>query len=505
MPLDDRPCNRLLPQELAAISGFELAMPARESLGWFTEPGDCESIAQWLREQEANRLVLSLDMVCFGGLVASRTPATEPGRALERLEVLRALRSSRPDLTIFAFSVIMRLGTTVASEADLDRHLLLRAYSQLLDRAERLGEGDARSELAAVEDKLDRGDLEEYLQVRRRNHAVNRAAVQLTADGVLDFLVLAQEDAAPAGIHIPEQMALRGQVEEFRVADRVAISSGADEMGLALMARHLTASSENAVGIAVDYAAQAGADVIPEFETQPLRQTVEDHVGIAGAHLSPPMEASAILFVHTPIERQPDIAEAPPSGHAPALALQADSVGERLEAASAAGRLVGLTDLAYCNGADPELISALQRKNLFRSVQAFAGWNTTANTVGTVLSQLCLLSASGSAPTQPAPSALHRFLACRFTDDYGYQSVVRPKAMQRAREMGINPYALGESSNDLERFVTDELQPLAHDFYSKLLGGDAAHDPPALRVSLPWRRLFEVEVEFASSTAPKNL
>ena len=480
-------------------------MPPREVLGRFAEPGDCESIAEWLREQESNHLVLSLDMLCFGGLIASRTLATEPGRALERLEVLRALRSSRPDLIVFASSVIMRLGTTVASAADLDRHLLLRAYSQLLDRAERLGEEEARSELAAVEGKLAGGDLEEYLQVRRRNHAVNRAAVELTAEGAIDFLVLAQEDAAPVGIHIPEQMALRGQVEEFRVADRVAVSPGTDEMGLDLMARHVVAASGNTVGIAVDYAAQTGAEVVPEFETQPLRQTVEDHIGIAGAHLCSPLEASAILFVHTPIERQPDIAEAPPSGYAPALALQADSVGERLEAASAAGRLVGLADLAYCNGADPELVFALQRKKLFGSVHAFAGWNTTANTVGTVVSQLCLLSASGAASAGPAPSALQRFIACRFTDDYGYQSVVRSKAMQRAQEMGANPYALGEGADDLERFVSGELQPLAHDFYSRVLGEDATHDPSAFRVSLPWDRLFEVEVEFVSSIAPKNL
>jgi len=479
-------------------------MPPRESLGWFTQPGDCEAIAQWLRDLKTDRLVLSLDMLCFGGLVASRTPATALSQALERLEALQTLRDSRPDLTIFAFSVIMRLGQTVASAAGLEQHLLLRTYSELLDRAERLGESDARAELALVEEKLDSRDVDEYLHVRRRNHAVNRAAVQLTADGVLDYLVLAQEDAATVGIHIPEQLALRGQIEEFRIGDRVAMTSGADEMGLVLVARHVTTSTEDAVGIAVDYAAEAGADVVPEFETQPLRQTVENHLSIAGARLGPPLEASAILFVHTPIERQPDIVAAPPSGHAPSLALQAESVGERLEAASAAGRLVGLADLAYCNGADPELVSALQRKKLIGNLHAFAAWNTTANTVGTVVSHLCLLAGRGSAAAQSDPSDLRRFLASRFTDDYGYQSVVRQKAMRRAQEIGANPYALGETSCDFEHFVRDELQPLAHGFYSQVSAGDTSFELPAFEVSLPWRRLFEVEVEFRSSTAPKN-
>jgi len=478
-------------------------MPPRDVLGRFTEPGDCEAIVQWLQEQETDRLVVSLDMLCFGGLVASRTPDTERERALARLEALRTLRASRPDLTIFAFSVIMRLGTTVASVADLERHLLLRAYSQLVDRVERLGEGEARGELAEVEAKLAGGDLEEYLQVRRRNHAVNRAAVQLASEGVIDFLALAQEDAAPVGIHVPEQMALRGQIEEFRVGDRVVISPGADEMGLDLMARHVIVSSGKAVGIAIDYATEAGAEIVPEFETQPLRRTVEAQVGIAGARLSSPLEASAILFVHTPIERQPDIVEAPPDGQAFGLALQADSVAERLEAASSAGRLSGLADLAYCNGADPELVAALQRKKAFEAVHAFAGWNTTANTAGTVISQLCLLAARGAEPGRSAPTALRRFLACRLADDYGYQSVVRSKAMQRARELGVNPYALGESADDFEQFVRGELEPLAHDLYSRLLGV-AAQDAPAFSAALPWDRLFEVEVAFDSSSAPKN-
>ncbi len=480
-------------------------MPPRESLGWFTEPGDCEAIAEWLRDLKTDRLVLSLDMLCFGGLVASRTPATELKEALRRLQALRALRDSHPDAAIFAFSVITRLGKTVASASDLDQHLLLRAYSQLLDRVERLGHTEARPELGLVEERLDSGELDTYLQVRRRNHAVNRAAVQLAGDGVLDFLVLAQEDAAPVGIHIPEQLALRDQIEEFRVGDRVAMTSGADEMGLILMARHVVASSENAVGIAVDYAAEPGAEVVPEFETEPLRGTVEGQVGLAGARLVPPLEASSILFVHTPIERQPDIAESPPPGRAPTLALQADSVAERLEAASAAGRLVGLADLAYCNGADPELVSALRRRNLIDRIQAFAAWNTTANTAGTVVSQLCLLGASRAASAQPETSVLRPVLATRFTDDYAYQSIVRWRASQRAQEIGANPYALGEASGDLERYVRSELEPLAHDFYSQFAGGASALEVPVLRISLPWHRLFEVEIEFGSSSAPKNL
>ncbi len=295
IPLDDRPCNRLFPGQLAAAGGLHVVMPPREALGWFTRPGDYESIAAWLGDVDSEHFVISVDMLCFGGLVASRAPDAPLAEALNRLEALRALRTSRPNATVFAFSTIMRLGKTVAQSGDLDGHTLLRSYSELLDRAERLGDHDASTELAAIERKLAPEVLSDYLEARRRNHAINRAAIRLAADGVIDYLALSQEDAAPIGIHIPEQLALRAQIEEFRAGDRASISQGADEVGLLLLARHCLLANNTSVGIAPDYAAEQGAEVYPAFESQPLRKTLETAISIAGARAVPPMEADPLV------------------------------------------------------------------------------------------------------------------------------------------------------------------------------------------------------------------
>ncbi|UCC68861.1 MAG: DUF4127 family protein, partial [Armatimonadota bacterium] len=426
--MDDRPCNRLFPAQLAPAAGWQVSLPPHESLGWFTEPGDCDAVADWLGGSTNERLVVSLDMLCFGGLVASRSPSVQLDLAMRRLESLRSLRRDRPGAVIYAFSLITRLGTTVASTADLEVHQLLRAYSQLVDRVERLGEQRARAELETISARLDPSILAGYLEVRRRNHAINRAAIRLVAEDVVDYLVLAQEDAATVGVHVPEQLALRDQAAEFRVADRVSIHPGADEVGLVLMARHCLTASDRPLGIAVDYATGAGAEVVPQFQNHSLRETVESQIVAAGACPVVPREADAILFVHTPREHQGDITEAPPLGGAPALALQAESMSERIPAAKAAGPLVGLADAAYCNGADPELIAALARTGAARDLDAFAAWNTAANTVGAVVSQLCLLAGADPAGPSPAHAASARFLACRLADDYGYQSQVRQQA-----------------------------------------------------------------------------
>ncbi len=477
-------------------------MPPREALGWFTRPGDCDTIATWLSEVDADRFVVSLDMLGFGGLVASRAPGTSLKQALGRLEALRRLRESRPGATIFAFSTIMRLGKTVARSSDLEEHLLLRSYSQLLDRAERLGEEDARAELAQAEQRLDSTVLSSYLQARRRNHAVNRAAVRLAADGVFDCLLLSQEDAAPVGIHIPEQLALQALIEEFRVGDRVTIAQGADEVGLLLMARHCVAAAGEPIGIALDYAAEPGADVYPAFESQPLRQTAEASIATAGARSCPPMEADALLFVHTPVGSQPDISEAPPEGQCPALSRQADALAERVEAAVGAGRVVGVADVAYCNGADPELISALQRRNLLGKLHAFAAWNTAANTLGTVVSHLCVKAAADRAGDHTPVRDARWSVAARVLDDYGYQSMVRQRAAEHAREVGADPFALSDACERIEEFVSSEMQDIARELLAGFPGALSAGQGPRLRVSLPWHRLFEVEVEFAGGSAP---
>lgn len=504
VPLDDRPCNHLFPAQLAAVAGWQMHMPPREALGWFTRPGECERVAAWLLECPTQRIAVSLDMLCYGGLVASRAPDVSIAEARRRLDVLRRLKASRSEVAIFAFSTIMRLGKTVASQGDLELHGLLRAYSELVDRVERLGEDSARGELDSVVARLDPALLDGYLAVRRRNHAINRAAIQLVAEDVVDYLVVAQEDAAPVGIHVPEQLALRGHVEEFRLGERVRIHPGADEVGLVLLARHVGQASGRVPAIATDYAVESGADVVPRFESQPLRETVEGQIAAAGARPAAPGDADAIMFVHTPAMEQRDITEAPPVGQAPGLALQAESVVERVRAAAAADCTVGIADTAYCNGADPELIAALERTGAARRLAAFAGWNTAANSSGTVIAHLCLASCGRQDGTAVAQQGSAEFRASRFIDDYGYQSRVRQQAIARAQQLDADPHALGDEASALAEFVQGELEPLAHWTYSDLLAAEDARSLGEVRFSLPWHRLFEVEVNLGATGPSKN-
>lgn len=502
IPLDDRPCNYLFPAQLAEIAGLELATPPRELLGWFTTPGDCRALADWLRRCPTEHAVISLDMLCYGGLVAARSAAVSAQTALDRLHALRELRQQRPDLSLLASNCLPRLGTTVSSVSTLAQHQDLVEYSVLADRLERLGDEEAGPALGQVRARVDPQALASYLEVRRRSHEVTREALRLVSEGVLAFLILAQEDAAPLGLHVGEQEALRVLIGQLGIGARVALHPGADETGMVLMARHCAAAAGRPLRICADYATDAGSRSIPRYEDRPLRDTVPSQIRAAGAEMSPPGQADAMLFIHTPIGEQLEAADAPPQGRAPSVAMQADSVAERVRFAGQSGAVVGVADLMYANGGDPELFSALERGAAGEQLRAYAAWNTAANTLGTVIAQLCLevvASRSGEATWD----ASRRFLACRIADDYCYQTHVRGRAVDKASALGADQFALGEAWGEVEGYVQTELAPLATAVYSRTTAMPWHDLRWEFAISLPWHRTFEVEVTV--QPAPRQL
>ncbi|MBN9344954.1 MAG: DUF4127 family protein, partial [Devosia sp.] len=77
LPLDERPVNVRLPADVAAIAGASLALPPRETLPDLRKAGRADELGAWLEaaSDAADALVVSTDMLCYGGLIASRTSA----------------------------------------------------------------------------------------------------------------------------------------------------------------------------------------------------------------------------------------------------------------------------------------------------------------------------------------------------------------------------------------------------------------------------------------------
>src|ERR1700680_78170 len=88
VPLDDRPVTLQLPVMLGRVAGQPLLVPPRASIGHYLTPGDPEAILRWLHSsqtQGVSAVVVSTDMIAYGGLVASRIPGVSEVEADARL------------------------------------------------------------------------------------------------------------------------------------------------------------------------------------------------------------------------------------------------------------------------------------------------------------------------------------------------------------------------------------------------------------------------------------
>ncbi|MEP7039710.1 MAG: DUF4127 family protein, partial [Acidobacteriota bacterium] len=116
VPLDDRPPTVQFVVKMGEIADAQVVVPPREMLGRFTEAGKPDEIIKWLKTQNLKSFdaaIIALDMVAYGGLVASRVHGdTNAETALARIEILHALKKFNPRMPIYAQSVIMRLAPT---------------------------------------------------------------------------------------------------------------------------------------------------------------------------------------------------------------------------------------------------------------------------------------------------------------------------------------------------------------------------------------------------------
>src|SRR5699024_5419225 len=81
------------------------------ALPWGRAAGDRESLAHWLDAEVAagaQEVIVSVDMLVHGGLIASRLSGEGLSSSIARLEQLRRLRHAHPELGLHAMALVQR-------------------------------------------------------------------------------------------------------------------------------------------------------------------------------------------------------------------------------------------------------------------------------------------------------------------------------------------------------------------------------------------------------------
>lgn len=478
LPLDDRPYNMTFVKKLAAVAGVYLVLPPRDMLGYFFTPAQPESLSSWLQDLPTNidAVIIALDMLACGGLLASRSESITETEAITHLATLKLLRERRPELKILAFDTILRTSLSARDIESRRVHRLLHRYTTLAGKIKQVPDSTVVQEYEEVLQALSPDVIERYHNVRQRKHQVNRYALELTASGVIDTLLLLMEDVGPEGerygVHKEEQQALREQSRKLGIEERVFLHNGTDEGALTLLARLINEKRGQNPSLFIRYSSRDGAHQVPTFEDRPLHENVASFVAAVGARLAETIdEADAVLAVHTPYGEPPDL----------------NAFTDTLLNDIASGMPVALVDTST-NGADLNLMRALGNRIPLDKLWAFAAWNTACNSLGTALPQLCIaLSVHGNFEALLLNLSL---VIERLLDDYIYESVVRPAVNQLLEKRGLNPWDLGENAEVAQELTVDHMKNEVDEHLNPILDVKFA-----FTVTLPWPRTFEPAID----------
>jgi len=493
MPLDERPVNTRYPRMIAAIAGVEITLPPPDVLPTLRQPGDAAGLGRWLLDQAGHAaLIVSLEMLTSGGLIASRITDEPIEALLGRLAVLRDARQSAPGTRIYGFNVITRIpdADNAIEEppywADYGR--TLHRYSQLTHRAAAGQPVD--SDRAALRQRIPDAVHADVMGRRLRNHLLNLRLLDLAAHDLFDLLVISSDDTSEYGLGTQEKAWVATWAQRLELdgdAGRLLMYPGADEVGCVLLARALL--DGHAPTFYVDYAIDADRQRIAPYEDSPIHVTVERQIrALGGTVTDDPAAAAYVVAVNTPsaIGQEYD-AEAVhfAAEHARRAPYLVDFV-RRIAGWVEGGRQVIMCDVAYPNGSDPDLIGHLLNTVDLRRLAAYGAWNTAGNTVGVALAQ----GVAASLATTPAQHmAQQRFLLHRFIEDWGYQHLTRAQVRDWLEATtGVRdtvPDNEAEAINRIHAELTALLPRLG-----ALAAGWRITD-----VRLPWSRTFEIDFD----------
>ncbi len=502
IPLDGRPATGQFAQMIGRISGVEIEMPPKALLGRFTQPGDPDAILDWLEGQnfkDVTAVVVSADMISYGGLIASRSLETGKAKAIARLNRLVQIRKTANSTKFYGMSATMRLVPTATKSAAAWR-LPLGKYAEVKERYRQTKDPKYAQTLKNLLAKIPPGELLKYDQTRARNHEVQAFLIKQSGKGTFDYLVCGQDDAQPYGPHIFETATLRSLATSNQVAGKVYFAEGVDQLANVLISRALLRSRGWTPRIRLSYSDDLGKGIIAEYESKPIERSLSDQLLASGSRPANSNEYDFALFLNTPQRRQEQFLN-----FLQALTSEVDQ-----------GFPVAVADLnlAKNGSSDPELFDAMNQENRMIRLLSYAGWNTAGNTLGTVIpaANVYLLARRGGSDPLQRELARREFILHRFINDYCYHKFVRPLAFQfiDSTPSASREETYGPAFDQVNDLVQARLREYLEDTFQKqflgqrFFAGNKQYEIDALqniKIFLPWPRAYEVQLEFSLSAS----
>lgn len=487
LPLDERPCNYNFPSYLFEAEDFNIIRPER--LGDKKKPASLDEVSEFLiREcKNAEAAVIAMDTLLYGGLIPSRLHHLSREKVEMQLDVIRRVKKETPSIKIYAFQCIMRCPRYSSDDEEPDY------YGICGTEIHRLGNA-IHKEMLSMECEYNKEELlakippealKDYLDRREFNLSFDLETLSLAEEGLIDFLIIPQDDSAPYGYTALDQIVVRKEIAKRNLSDRILIYPGADELELTLLSRVMNELYDKQPKVYVKFASVHAPFLIPGYEDRALGESVKYQLMAAGCiQVESIAESDFILALSAGAFEMIEAANQPANNKNYDVERNLTEFMYFIKSYMKEGKPITIGDNAYSNGSDLELLSMLNKSGIMLRLAGYAGWNTSANTMGTAI-------AEGVRYLYYGDDLSHkRFLLLRYLEDAGYCAVVRKKITQKKLpELGMNYFDVKERDGLVSKLVKEELEV----FVAEKLSSIAEHIHIDL-VGMPWKRMFEVDI-----------
>ena len=491
IPLDERPCNYNFANfMLEEGKDLELVSPPLEILGHKKTPANHEELKKFMFENinDCYGLIISIDMLLYGGIVPSRLHNFNQMELTERLNLIRQLKDINPELHIFAYSLIMRCPQYSSSDEEPDYYehcgYNIFKYGEIKHKISLGVATEEEKESLDFHYSKCKGYFEEYVARREINSDMNIEAVKLLNEKIVEFLVFPQDDSSLYGLISLDQKKISKEIVKMGLENEILIYPGADEVGMVLVSRMINKLNNKSPKIYVEYATPKGHLFVPMFEDREIYKTIEKQIKSSGSTLCESIEeADGVFMFNTPTLGLEDanITE----DHCDVLISEERNINgfvDRIEKYVNKGLKVSIADVAKINRGDVELVKELANRKIIFNLAGYSGWNTSSNTLGTALAHLIINIHYGYT------KALRKHIALRVYEDIGYDYHARKYITENVLEgMGLGYFDSGEIKGRVSELVRNEI--LNH---IKEVAPIVYEEYDIEDCYMPWKRMFEV-------------
>ena len=460
LPIDNRPVCYDLAKMIADVSSdFELILPDKNYLGNLKKSANKNALVACLENLEnVDYIILSLDTLTYGGLINSRR-STETFEEIKiELENFKKILKNK-NSKILAFSSIMRISNNNINEEEKEywNRWGKRIFDWSFNYHKSIVTNDSEplKKQSCICNTIPTEILEDYTNTRKRNFEVNKIYLEWLNEGILDYLVFAKDDCAEFGLNVIEANELLKLIQEKNLSAQV--KTGADEIPLSLLARVF--SENKNIKIYPKFTQPEFINKISKYEDISVKNSVLSQIELTGAKLAETEDdADFVLFINNFKNEQGE------------LVMNVFEEGFKHELILP-DKPFAVADILNANGADNCFVEHLFKNDLSKMI-GFAGWNTTGNTLGSLLCMSLAYLTSTDKYEQP----FKKLLFLRFLDDWAYQANVRAE--------------LKKTNDTPDKNLLKEKMSSFEDILNKKFKTNFKN----IKYYYPWDRFFEVGI-----------